>query len=125
MDSWTKPTLRGKFPQLFSFALDSDITLEKLANLCSTENMDRLFYPPLSLIAMEQFEELSIIIIRDNSFLQMIFGCSRIATRNTPVKEFTRHLPHQLLLLSPCYGFGNPVAFQRLRSSSGSCCKIG
>jgi hypothetical protein len=43
----------------FSFRLDEKITLQKLSQRCNTENIDHVFYLPLSVIASQQFEILS------------------------------------------------------------------
>jgi hypothetical protein len=51
MDSWTDTPLIFKFPHLFSFALDNDISLERLSILWNHDDIDTLFYLPLSLVA--------------------------------------------------------------------------
>jgi hypothetical protein len=58
-DNWCETALNSRFPHLFSFCLDEDITLQKLSLRCNSENIDQVFYLPLSVIASHQFETLS------------------------------------------------------------------
>jgi hypothetical protein len=63
MDAWEDISLREQFPQLFSFALDNDITLERFTHHCRLNEIDNIFYLPLSLPAVQQFEELSMLVL--------------------------------------------------------------
>jgi hypothetical protein len=58
-DNWCEAPLNARFPHFFSFRLDEKITLQKLSQRCNTENIDHVFYLPLSVIASQQFEILS------------------------------------------------------------------
>jgi hypothetical protein len=66
MDSWDDTPLRFQFPHLFSFALDNDITLEMFTTLCNQDDIEYMFYFPLSLVPAHQFEELSSIVLNRN-----------------------------------------------------------
>jgi hypothetical protein len=63
MDAWEDIPLREQFPQLFSFALNNDITLERFTHHCRLNELENIFYLPLSLIAVQQFEELSMLVL--------------------------------------------------------------
>jgi hypothetical protein len=68
MDAWEDTPLREQFPQLFSFALNNDITLERFTHYFKLNEVDNIFYLPLSLISVQQFEELSMLVLsRDTS----------------------------------------------------------
>jgi hypothetical protein len=43
--------------------LNNDITLERFTHHCSQNEVDNIFYLPLSLIAVQQFEELSMLVM--------------------------------------------------------------
>jgi hypothetical protein len=58
-DNWSETPPSARFPHLFSFSLDADITLHKLSLLCNIENIEQVFYLPLSIIAAQQFDDLA------------------------------------------------------------------
>jgi hypothetical protein len=60
LDCWSDTLLSHRFPHLFSFALDNDITLERLSLLCNSDSSEQVFYLPLSVIATQQYEELTL-----------------------------------------------------------------
>jgi hypothetical protein len=60
LDCWSDTLLSHRFPHLFSFALDNDITLERLSLLCNSDSIEQVFYLPLLVIATQQYEELTL-----------------------------------------------------------------
>src|ERR1041385_7084781 len=59
MDTWEKKPMRQKFPELFSFAKESKITMDKFRQ---STNWSELFHTPLSTQVWYQLQELIAII---------------------------------------------------------------